>query len=157
MLLLGTGRAGTSTDVWVLAPYMCRGPQDMPWFSSPALTTPHCLVTVVHPRHLETVRGGMDLGLAAWEQWPFLSPPPLSPSARGGLLTPCLGGCRVAEGLFPQWPLSEPINVYIRLINNSGWQLSREEGNLCAHSQGRLRQEPGELFVQMEQQGGSDS
>lgn len=80
-----------------------------------------------------------------------------SPSAKGGLLTRSLGGCRVAEGLFPQWPLSEPINVYFRLINNSGWRLSREEGNLCAHSQGRLRQEPGELFVQMEQQGGSDS
>lgn len=90
-LLLGTGRAGASTEVWVLAPYMCRGLHDMPWFSSPALSTPHCLVTVVHPRHLETVRGGMDLCLAAWEQWLFLSPPLLSPSARGGLLTRCLG------------------------------------------------------------------
>lgn len=91
-LLLGTGRAGASTEVWVLAPYMCQGLHSHALVLIPALSTPSLPGHCSPPQALRNSEGGgMDLCLAAWEQWLFLSPPLLSPSARGGLLTRCLG------------------------------------------------------------------
>ena len=128
--------------VWVPTPYTL-GLSYVLGDPGRARTSPHLPVTVITLRHLETVRGRggsaqrsgrpcplLPLLLRRGGLWP--SPEAFSPHAR----------CGVEDGLVPRWPWSEPISVYIRLINNSGWQLSREEVNPGAHSQGRLRPEP---------------
>ena len=43
----------------------------------------------------------------------------------------------MADRLFPPWPSSEAVSVYIRLANNAGWPLSREEANPGTYRQGR--------------------
>lgn len=50
--------------------------------------------------------------------------------------------CGVADRLSPWWPPSDPTGVYTGLINNSGWQVSREEANTQCLQPGRLQQEP---------------
>lgn len=54
--------------------------------------------------------------------WP--SSQPLHPILRRG----------VTDRLSPQWPSSDPIGVYIGLINNSGWQVSRGKQTSSADS-----------------------